>query len=82
MIYRLVDLIGAEDCKSGPDALGRWSRAVPVRYYGGYLSAAWAVLRGRAVAVQYPESGELEQALHDTGGIQVGDGRRKTAVGR
>jgi len=40
-------------------------------YYGGYLTAAWAVFRGRAVAVRYPVSGELEQALYDTGGLHV-----------
>jgi hypothetical protein len=71
MIYTIRSLVGSADCQSGPDAKGRWSRAVPLPFYGGYLSAAWAVLRGRAVAVRYPESGELEQALADTGGIQV-----------
>lgn len=71
MIYTIRDLIGSEDCKSGTQ-FGRWSRAVPLPFYGGYLSAAWAVLRGKAVAVRYPESGELEQALAHTGGIQVG----------
>jgi len=29
------------------------------------------VLSGNAVAVRYPTSGELEQALQDTGGIAV-----------
>lgn len=71
MIYTIRSLVGTADCQSGPDSKGRWSRSIPVRYYGGYLRAAWAVLRGRAVAVRYPVAGELEQALADTGGIHV-----------
>jgi len=71
VIYTIRDLVGDESCKSGPDSRGRWSRAIPVPFYGGYLQAAWAVLQGRAVAVRYPRSGELEQALQDTGGIHV-----------
>lgn len=69
MIYTLRALIGSADCMT--PVQGRWSRAIPLPYYGGYLAAAWAVLRGRAVAVRYPVAGELEQALADTGGIQV-----------
>lgn len=71
MIYTIRDLVGSSDCQSGPDERGRWSRSVPLPYYGGYLSAAWSVLTGRAVAVRYPRNGELEQALHETGGIHV-----------
>lgn len=70
MIYTIRDLVGSADCQSSSDGL-RWSRAVPLPYYGGYLTAAWAVLCGRAVAVRYPKNGELEQALQDTGGIRV-----------
>ena len=70
MIYTIRDLVGRADCQ-GCDSQGRWSRSIPLRYYGGYLSAAWAVLRGQAVAVRYPHLGELEQALQDTGGIRV-----------
>jgi hypothetical protein len=40
-------------------------------FYGDYLSAAWAVFRGKAVAVRYPIAGELEQALQESGGIHV-----------
>ena len=71
MIYTLKNLVGSSDCQAGPDGYGRWSRAIPLQFYGGYLSAAWEVLRGRAVAVRYPVSGELEQALQDTGGMHV-----------
>lgn len=71
MIYTIRDLVGSADCQAGPDAQGRWSRAIPVQFYGDYVRAAWAVLRGRAVAVRYPASGELEQALQDTGGLHV-----------
>ncbi len=71
MIYTIRGLVGQSDCQSGPDAKGRWSRAIPLQFYGDYVRDAWAVLRGRAVAVRYPVSGELEQALADTGGIHV-----------
>lgn len=71
MVYTIRDLVGDAGTQSGPDAQGRWSRSVPMPYYGGYVSSAWAVLTGRAVAVRYPADGELEQALQDTGGIMV-----------
>ncbi len=69
MIYTIRDLVGSADCQSG--TYGRWSRSIPLPFYAGYLSAAWAVLRGQAVAVRYPISDELERALSDTGGIHV-----------
>lgn len=71
MIYTIRDLVGSQDCQTGPDSRGRWSRAIPLPYSGGYLRGAWAVIIGRAVAVRYPVAGELEQALQDTGGIRV-----------
>ena len=71
MIYTIRSLVGSADTTS-PDAQGRWSRAIPLPFYGGYLQGAWAVLRGRAVAVRYPVAGELELALHETGGLTVG----------
>jgi hypothetical protein len=71
VVYTIRALIGSADCQTGPDARGRWSRAVPLPCYGGHLAGAWAVLTGKAVAVRYPVSGELEQALQDTGGIRV-----------
>jgi hypothetical protein len=72
MIYTLKDLIGSEDVKSSLSAFSPgWVRAVPLQFYSDYVSAAWAVLRGRAVAVRYPMNGELEQALAETGGIRV-----------
>lgn len=71
MVYTIRDLIGSADVQAGPDARGRWSRAIPVPFYGGSLTGAWAVLRGRAVAVRYPVAGELEAGLQATGGIAV-----------
>jgi hypothetical protein len=71
MVYTIRDLVGYAHVTTGPDADGRWSRAIPLPYFGGRVAAAWACLRGRAVAVRYPVSGELEQALQDTGGIRV-----------
>ncbi len=70
MIYKLIDLIGDASVQSSNGA--RWVRSVPLPFYGGYLSAAWAVLRGRAVAVRYPKDGELEDALFISGGMHVG----------
>jgi hypothetical protein len=71
MVYTIRDLIGTADCQTGPDSMGRWSRAIPLPHYGGYLAGAWAVLLGRAVAVRYPVAGELEAALQSTGGMTV-----------
>lgn len=75
MVYRLQSLLGSEDVKTGISygAGTMWVRAVPIRFYAGYLSAAWEVLRGRAVAVRYPIDGELEAALAATGGINIPD---------
>lgn len=74
MIYAIRDLIGSADCQSGPDSFGRWSRAIPLPFYGGSVAGAWAVFMGRAVAVRYPVAGELEAALQATGGIAVAAG--------
>ena len=66
MIHRLADMIGSPHTQAGlPD--GRWVRAVPcpvVPGVFGRLSAAWAVLTGKAHAVRWPEHGELERALN------------------
>lgn len=58
MIYKLADLFDPSVRTQLPD--GRWVLSVPLPFYGDYLRAAWAVLRGRAVAVRYPVAGELE----------------------
>lgn len=61
-IHRLRDMIGAKNCQAGlPD--GRWVRAVPEPYTGNRIKAAWAVLTGKAFAVEWPKDGELEAAL-------------------
>ena len=64
MIHRLRDMI-APDCQAElPN--GRWVMAVPMPFYGGLfdrLRDAWAVIRGNAFTIQWPEAGELEDAL-------------------
>lgn len=60
MIHRLGSMIGSRGVST---PLGR---AVPLPFYDGFLGRlrdAWAVLRGRAFAVRWPVSGELEEAL-------------------
>ena len=70
MIYTLLSLIGDKSCQTNmPGTGGRWVRAVPLPYYGGYIKGAWAVLTGKAVAVRYPVTGELEAAIAKTGGL-------------
>ena len=39
----------------------RWVRAVCEPYTAGSLFAAWAVLRGRAFAFEWPKPGDLEE---------------------
>lgn len=66
MIYSLRSLIpDAHVQTTTPE--GFWVGAVCLPSYGGYLKGAWAVLRGRAVAVRWPEPGEFEQACHENG---------------
>ena len=73
MIYTIKDLVGDASVMScGPATRNRWVRAVPLPFYGSYFSAAWAVFRGKAVAVRYPVDGELEDALYTTGGLHIG----------
>ncbi len=64
-INRLRDMIGTSDCGAAmPD--GKYVRAVPEPYYtAGYerLRATWWVLTGKAHAVVWPKSGELEAVL-------------------
>lgn len=75
MVYRIRDLVGHSQCQAGlPYGAGTmYVRSIPIRYYGGYVKAAWEVLRGRAVAVRYPIDGELEAALAASGGISIPD---------
>jgi hypothetical protein len=63
VIYTLRDLWMTGVSTGLPD--GRWVRAIPLPYYGGYLQGAWSVLTGRAVALRYPVAGELEDVLRD-----------------
>lgn len=61
-IHRLADMIASKDDQSHlPD--GSWVRAVPMPYTGNRLKAVWALLTGKAYAVQWPEAGDLEKAL-------------------
>jgi len=65
MIQHLRDMIGTPDTAAClPD--GRYVRAVPLPWYDGAigrLKDAWAVFRGRAYAVEWPQPGELETVL-------------------
>jgi hypothetical protein len=61
-VMRLRDIIPRSGCQSGlPD--GRWVIAVPFPPPINRLKAAWAVLSGRAYAVEWPRDGEFEQAM-------------------
>lgn len=66
MIQRLSDMVAGPGIQAGlPD--GRWVRAVPSPFQGGLVDRcrdAWAVLSGRAYAIQWPKAGELEAALN------------------
>jgi hypothetical protein len=65
MIHHLGDMVTGPGAQTRlPD--GRWVRAVPLPFYGGLFDRcrdAWAVIRGDAYAVRWPEAGELEDAL-------------------
>jgi len=73
MIYTLGGLIGSKDCQTQAIIADDnfiykkvWVRAVPCPWYPGLfdrISDAWAVFKQRAVAVRYPQPGELEKAL-------------------
>lgn len=64
-VFRLADMIGSKSAAVGlPDGLE--ARAVPEQFAGGIgcrLVAAWEVVTGKAVAVDWPEPGDLERAL-------------------
>lgn len=65
MIYKLRDLIPSASCGT-QIATGQWVRAMHEPFYDGLIERgrnAWAVLAGRAVAVQWPKHGEFEQAV-------------------
>lgn len=64
-IHRLADMIGSKDCSTGMGSGPRqvWVRAVPLPYTGNRIKAAWAVLKGQAYAVEWPQAGDLEKAL-------------------
>lgn len=62
-IHRLQDMIGSKSVGAKmPD--GRYVRAVPMPYHGARIKAAWAVLTGKAFAVEWPNAGDLEKALN------------------
>lgn len=61
-VHRLQDVVGSKHCQAGlPD--GRWVRAIPEPYTANRLKAAWEVFQGRAYALEWPKSGDLEKAL-------------------
>lgn len=69
-LFELRDMIGFSGDQAGlPD--GRWVRAVPAPFpFGllGRLRQAWAVITGDAVAVTWPNAGDLEAALNPHNG--------------
>lgn len=62
-VFKLRDCISSDAQVGLPD--GRWVRAVPEPFdsFRTRLTAAREVLFGRAVAMRWPEPGELEAAL-------------------
>lgn len=67
-VFRLRDAIGHGDVQCGlPD--GRWVRAIPEHFdcFRMRLTAAWEVICGRAIAMEWPKPGELEDALAKKG---------------
>ena len=61
-VHTLRDMLGSPSCQAGlPD--GRYVRAIPEPFTGNRIVAAWWVFTGRAHAVVWPKSGELEAAL-------------------
>lgn len=73
MIHSLHHMIGSPQCATAVRvSLGNgivreaWVRSVPLPFFGGLfdrLRDAWAVIRGDAYAVRWPEPGDLEVAL-------------------
>jgi hypothetical protein len=76
VIHSINDMIADPSCQTecvldaytekGWQRRRAWVRAVPLPFYGGILDRlrdAWAVLRGKAYAVRWPQPGELEIAL-------------------
>lgn len=65
-VFRIRDCIGNVGVQAGlPD--GRWVRAVPERFDAPLTRhmSAWEVICGRAVAMEWPKPGDLENALKD-----------------
>lgn len=64
-VFRLSDMIGSPDTQAGLEN-GSWVRAVPEPYHFGFVKrvrAAWDVVTGSAVAVEWPSHGDLERAI-------------------
>jgi hypothetical protein len=65
-VFRLRDMIAPRGVEAGL-ANGGSARAVPEPFYYGIpmrFMAAWMVVTGRAVAVEWPQAGDLEKALN------------------
>lgn len=87
MIHRLRDMIGSDDCRTpiGDGTLleQHWVRAVPLPFYTGVLGRirdAWAVVRGDAYAVRWPEPGELEDAMDGPWYIRTPNGLQSSTA--
>lgn len=62
-VHRLSDMVGSKENSSTASGRDGYFCAVPIPYRGNNIAAAWAVLTGKAVAVKWPEPGELEDAV-------------------
>ncbi len=68
MIYRIGYIIGGWGRVSAGLPDGRYVCAIPEQFCGGLidrLNDAVAVFLGRAVALKWPELGEIDEALTD-----------------
>lgn len=62
-INTIASMVGASGVKTSPDGKS-WVRSVPVPYSKNWretLRAAWWILTGKAEAVVWPASGDLER---------------------
>lgn len=61
-IHSIFDVVGTKCVQTYIEPYG-YVRAVRVPYSGNRIGAAWAVLTGKAYAIEWPKHGDLEEAL-------------------
>lgn len=76
-VHRLRDIYSPHVSAGLPD--GRYVAAVAEPYTAGSLWAAWAVLTGRAYAIEWPKAGDLEDIFQPT---RAGSMRQGAAIGK